>query len=424
MLDRPPPPPILPGATHVRRRPALDMSVTGVVYLAMMLFMGAAAVNSQANLLFGVLGLMMGIGVVTYSINRLVLRKLAVTRVLPEHGVVGQHCVYTYEVTNNKRYWPSFSVTVAELDGADAFLRQPQGYLLHCAATMTAQVPCEVIPRRRGLHQLERYQIATSFPFGFVKRADTRKQRDSILIYPALADVNPRVLSLARSAENTGAQMRPRRGGNDEFYGVKEHRPGESPRFIYWRRSARTGTLVAKEMTHVSPPKLIILLDTFVPDDSNEACEAAERAIAMGASLASLALEAGMPVGLRVWSGDDLIQVMPTRGKRQRRDILTILARMPVNRKHDVQSLMDGADQQRPSGSTTYLITPRHVTLSLGEAARGGTIILSPASEQARAWFTFDPAVEFAVCSPVEVAPKGVKGQGSGKRKTPATSST
>jgi uncharacterized protein (DUF58 family) len=181
------------------------MSVTGVVYLAMMLFMGAAAVNSQANLLFGVLGLMMGIGVVTYSINRLVLRKLAVTRVLPEHGVVGQHCVYTYEVTNNKRFWPSFSVTVAELDGADAFLRQPQGYLLHCAATMTAQVPCEVIPRRRGLHQLERYQIATSFPFGFVKRADTRKQRDSILIYPALADVNPRVLSLARSAENTGA---------------------------------------------------------------------------------------------------------------------------------------------------------------------------------------------------------------------------
>ena len=66
-------------------------------------------------------------------------------------------------------------------------------------------------------------------------------------------------------------------------------------------------------MTHVSPPKLIVLLDTYVPDDSNEACEAAERAIAMGASLASLALETGMPVGLRVWSGDDLIQVTPTR---------------------------------------------------------------------------------------------------------------
>jgi uncharacterized protein (DUF58 family) len=391
------------------------MSVTGVVYLAMMLFMGAAAVNSQANLLFGVLGLMIGIGFVTYSINRLVLRRLAVTRALPEHGVVGRHCVYTYEVTNNKRYWPSFSVTVAELDGADAFLRQPQGYLLHCAARMTAVVPCEVVPRRRGLHQLERYQIATSFPFGFIKRAETRKHRDAILIYPALAEVSPRVLSLARSAENTGAHMRPRRGGNDEFYGVKEYRAGESPRGIYWRRSARTGTLVSKEMTHVSPPKIDILLDTFVPDDSNEACAAAERAIAMAASLASLALEAGMPVGLSVWSGDELIRADPTRGKRQRRDLLTILARLPVNRTHGVDALVGNSEAHRKSGTTTYLVTPRNITMTLGEAARGGTIILSPASEQARAWFTFDPAVEFATCAPVE------EKKGSGMKRTKVT---
>src|SRR5688572_22965031 len=402
MFDRPPPPPILPGATPVRRRPALDMSVTGVVYIAMMVFMGAAAMNSQANLLFGVLGLMMGIGFVTYSINRLVLRKLAVTRALPEHGVVGRHCVYTYEVTNNKRYWPSFSVTIAELDGADAFLRQPQGYLLHAAARMTAVVPCEVVPRRRGLHLLERYQVATSFPFGFIKRAETRRRRDAILIYPALAEVSPRVLSLARSAENTGAHMRPRRGGNDEFYGVKEYRAGESPRRIYWRRSARTGTLVSKEMTHVSPPKIVILLDTFVADDSAAACEAAERAIAMAASLASLALEAGMPVGLCVWSGADLVQVDPTRGKRQRRDLLTILARLPVNRTRGVDALVSNSEAHRKSGTTTYLVTPRNITMTLGEAARGGTIILSPATEQARAWFTFDPAVDFATCSPVE----------------------
>ena len=58
--------------------------------------------------------------------------------------------------------------------------------------------------------------------------------------------------------------MRPRRGGQDEFYGVKEYRTGENPRHIYWRRSARTGVLVAKEMTQVSPPKLLLLVDTNV----------------------------------------------------------------------------------------------------------------------------------------------------------------
>ena len=50
-----------PNVTPVRRRPSIDFSLTGVVYVAMMLFMGLAAMNSQANLLFGVFGLMIGI---------------------------------------------------------------------------------------------------------------------------------------------------------------------------------------------------------------------------------------------------------------------------------------------------------------------------------------------------------------------------
>src|SRR4029453_14246242 len=104
---------------------------------------------------------------------------------------------------------------------------------------------------------LNRYQLSTSFPFGFIKRATDHLQEESLLVYPPIAEVDPKLLQLMKSAESTGTTMRPRRGGMDEFYGLKEHREGESPRFIYWRRSARTGTLVAKEMTHVSPPKII-----------------------------------------------------------------------------------------------------------------------------------------------------------------------
>jgi len=48
-------------ATAIRRKPSFDFSVTGLVYCSMMMFMGLAAINSQANLLFGVFGLMIGI---------------------------------------------------------------------------------------------------------------------------------------------------------------------------------------------------------------------------------------------------------------------------------------------------------------------------------------------------------------------------
>ena len=92
-----------------------------------------------------------------------------------------------YEFHNRKRFWPSLSVTVSELSVSDAFTRQPQAYLLHAAAGASAQVPMLVVPKRRGLHALDKFQLSTSFPFGFVKRAIDRSHRETVLIYPPLA---------------------------------------------------------------------------------------------------------------------------------------------------------------------------------------------------------------------------------------------
>src|SRR3954453_1995186 len=85
------------GTTPLRRKPSLDFSVTGLVFCSMMMFMGLAAINSQANLLFGVFGLMIGVLLVSGVISKRVLKKLAVHRILPESAVVGQPVVLTYE---------------------------------------------------------------------------------------------------------------------------------------------------------------------------------------------------------------------------------------------------------------------------------------------------------------------------------------
>ncbi|HMO09788.1 MAG TPA: tRNA lysidine(34) synthetase TilS, partial [Paracoccaceae bacterium] len=106
--------------------------------------------DRQANLLFGVFGLMIGVLLFSLLFSRTVLRKLSVRRILPDAATVGRPCVISYEIRNTKRFWPSMSVTLAELDGVEAFVRQPHAYMLHAAAGMTAVVPAEVLPRRRG----------------------------------------------------------------------------------------------------------------------------------------------------------------------------------------------------------------------------------------------------------------------------------
>lgn len=394
-----------PRLTLVRKKPSLDFSVTGLVYCTMMMFLGLAAVNSQANLLFGVFGLMIGILLISGVISRYVLRKLVVRRILPEHGVVGCRMALQYVIENRKRLWPTLSLTLAELDGAEAFTRQPQAYLPHLGPRSSATVPTELIAKRRGIHYLDRFQMITSFPFGFIRRAIQRWSREAMLVFPAIGKVDPQVMQMCRSAETTGAMMRPRRGGSDEFYGIKEYRRGENHRWIYWRRSARTGNLVTKEMTHVSPPRILVLVDTFIGDRTLEAHALVERTIAMAASLISTALEQGLPIGVLAWTERGWVHLPANRGKRHRLDALTMLSQLPVNSTKNHQHLLDESRRHLKSGTTPVLMTPLDLRLSLGESARGNVVVLSANSSSLKSLFTFEKSVDFMSCMPFEQQP-------------------
>lgn len=392
--------PRLPKRTRIRRKPSLDFSLTGLIYTSMMLFMGLAAINSQANLLFGVFGLMIGVLLVSGVISRLVLKKVEARRLLPEFLVVGEPASLNYELENRKRFWPSLSVTIGEL-GPDSFTRQPQAYLLHAAAGTTATIPMLVVPKRRGLHRFEHFQLSTSFPFGFIKRAADRRHVDTLVIYPPLAELDRRLIAMCLSAEQGSAQMKPRRGGADEFYGVKEYRQGENPRHIYWRRSARTGTIVSKEMSHVAPPRILILVDTHLMDRSAESHAAVERSIAMAASLISRTIDEGLAVGLFVWSGDWSL-IAPTKGKRHSHELLAFLARLPRNTTHDRRELIDNSQKVLHSGTTPLLFTPHALEQSLAERARGNWIVIPSDSGPFAQWFHFKPDINFLEVTPAD----------------------
>ena len=386
-------------ATPLRQRPPFDISLTGFIYACMLLFMAVAAVTTEANLLYGVGGLMVGVLFVSYLICRMVTSRLRITRELPEHAVVGRTTTFVYHFHNDKKFWPSLSVSLAEIDGVDGFTRQPQSYLLHAAARESASVPVEVIPKRRGLLTLDAHQFCTSFPFGFIKLAVMRNHHDTMLVLPAIATVDPRLLALCLPAEKTGPTMRPRRGGVDEFYGLKEHRRGENPRWIYLRRSARTGVLVSKEMTQVAPPRLLLMVDTYLSNTTRADHARVEKVIAMAASLASAALEQGLSVGLHVWM-NGWNGLPPTRGKRQRRDLMSMLARLPANFQQDAQMLLASCQTAHQPGTTIVLLTAQNLELSLPDQLRGGVLVVNAQGPQAD-WFKFDSSVDFSTCIPL-----------------------
>ena len=392
-----------------------------------MMFIGLAAMNSQANLLFAVFGLMIGVLLVAVVLSGRGLRRLDVTRHLPPSGQVGRAAEVAYDVTNRKRLWPTYGLTVAEVEvGApgDRLDRQPIAFAVHVPrGKRPARLGAEVVPLRRGWHEFPKLQLSTSFPFGFVTRAVTRKQTDRWLVQPVRGAVEPKATLRFLSARSTGLNQRPREGGSDEMFGARDYRPGDPPRTIHWRRSARTlaarsprspnGSLVVKQMTRVAPPRLVVIVDTHAPPGADAAALGrVEKTLAVASSLVAAAAARGLSVGLVLYRpGDEgeFLEVRPGRGKRQRRELLADLAAAPRNDAADAAAVLRRGMALATGDTTGVFVTPgdageveppprRRPTAAVG---RGNLVTIRTATADLDRWVRFAPDLDWSAMVPV-----------------------
>ena len=257
-------------------RTRIQLGSGGWLFLFVAALILGAAIHTQANLLFWSFGLMVGGFFISTALALLSLRKVTVTRLAPSHGVVGEALVLRYRLANRKRLLPVFNVVIREHWGRgrrgwkkhgplaeqpSRLTGRPTGWVLHLGANQTVQAEATCWPLRRGTLSFEAIEIATSFPFGVVRRVTIVPQQDRVLIYPRLYRLNRRLLGNLMQIDMTGRKQLDRGGGNEEFFGLRAYRPGDSLRIIDWKHSARTGELVSREFTMPSPPKLMLLLD-------------------------------------------------------------------------------------------------------------------------------------------------------------------
>jgi uncharacterized protein (DUF58 family) len=160
--------------------------------------------------------------------------------------------------------------------------------------------------------------------------------------------------------------------------------------------------LVSREMTHASPPRIVVVIDTFNPDASAKRASDIERSIAQGASLIDAAIEAGLAVGLTV-RGEQWATIVPNRGKRHRRELLTILAKLPdglSQRIDDAHTALAQASSVANALTTLVLMTGGAEARNAANARRGAGMMIGCRSPEANAWFAFDPDIDFDAAGP------------------------
>lgn len=260
-----------PKKSHARLR----VGPGGLVYLVVTGLILGAAIYTQANLLFWSFGLMVGGLVISLLFAWQTLRAISVQRLLPSHGVCGEPLVLRYHITN--RSWlPVFGLVIQEMwgpklrgwkrvgpvaDRPQRLKNLPAGWVLHLGPYQAIQADATCWPLRRGLLPFEKIVISSSFPFGIIRKVVEFKQPSELLVYPHLYRMNRRILYSLSNLDPSGRKQVERGGGHEEFFGIRPYRSGDSLKLIDWKRSARTGDLVAREMTQPSPPRVMLLLD-------------------------------------------------------------------------------------------------------------------------------------------------------------------
>ncbi len=108
----------------------------------------------------------------------------------------------------------------------------------------SAAVTLDLRATRRGWQPLPPFRLSTRFPLGLLYSWSRPVRLDhACLVYPAPAAPLP---FRATPAETLRPEQGQRLGG-DDFIGVREYQPGDSPRHIDWKAFARTGLLTTKQ---------------------------------------------------------------------------------------------------------------------------------------------------------------------------------
>lgn len=179
-----------------------------------------------------------------------------------------------------------------------------------------ADIPLDLPRLTRGRYHLDSARLQCSQPFGLWTFSRPLKDAEgNIVIRPHRFPMAWQHFNLTGASDFSGSIMQSRQGMSSEFFGVREYRPGDSPRHVDWKATARQGELIVREFEDTSSPELLILMDrheSFLVSDSSR--EQFETCVSIAASAATAAMDAGIATGLYSQDIDHAIRKGPLHG--------------------------------------------------------------------------------------------------------------
>lgn len=301
------------GWARIRAWRRISFTSGGAAFTLGTTAVGFAAMNTGNNLLYLLLGSMLGFIVVSSWLSEQAIRALCIERRGPRSVTVGHDLRLTYEVTNLKERLPSMAVEISEQGLPE------KAFLAHVPARGRASVRSVNSFVRRGIYPLGTVTLSTGFPFGLFEKERDVEIPGEIVVWPR----TDRPVREPRPGEGkiprVGMSSRGASGARGEYRSLRAYRVGDDSRDIHWKSSARLREPVLRQYERDGADTRWICLDT-----RGEPGDAAEVAIEVAASLAASAVAQHRPFGLV--AGGERLEAGDGAGHLER--ALDVLARV------------------------------------------------------------------------------------------------
>jgi uncharacterized protein (DUF58 family) len=278
------------------------------------LFIGIAAIATGNNLLFLLLGAVLGFITLSGWLSEQGIREVEVVRRLPR-ATAGRPCRLRYEVRSRRRRMATFSLEVGEKG------RTERGFLPFLEAGTRALVSVEIAPERRGVFPLEEITLGTSFPFGLFHKERDLDREGELVVWPRSDRAVRPPSTTGRRARGAAERAAAATGARGDYRALRPYRPGDDPRDIHWKATARVGEPVVREYARDRGDTLHLVLDLRLVAD--EEGGSAETAVEICAALAAAASRRGEPFTLTTSDA----RLIAGSGRAQLERTLDLLAR-------------------------------------------------------------------------------------------------
>jgi uncharacterized protein (DUF58 family) len=263
----------------------------GWYYMAGILLIALAALNTGNNLLFLILASLIAIILMSGVLSSITLAGVAMRLELPQHIFAGQPVRARIELENEKLTLPSFSLRVeaAQTKNAPAAaLLETSAYFPYLPKRSHLSQGVPITFGKRGAYRQDAFRIVTRFPFGFLQKSRRVELRTEALVYPS---VEPTEEFLEILPGLQGVLESLAKGRGQDLYALRDYVPTDSARHVHWKASARSGSLMVREFTREDDCRVLLVLDPHISvplDDAipQAAAERFERAVTLCASIA------------------------------------------------------------------------------------------------------------------------------------------